>query len=150
MWTNVILFNVALLGAAVIACRWGGKPEKLVAITLLAAAIATLAAYSPYPRTFVSVEYGVVLVDLLLLVALGAIALNANRYWPLCITSLHLASTIVHVGKMVDITMNGWAYALLLKFWAYPMVVTLVVATIRHRKRLDLYGIDRPWSTFNV
>jgi hypothetical protein len=150
MWTNVVFFNALQLGVSWYACKRGGKPERWVAIAMIAAAIATLIAYSPYPRTFFEVEYGVFVIDLLLLGSLVGIAVNANRYWPMGMASLHLASTIAHLGKLLDLSMSNWAYALLLKFWAYPMLLTLVIGTMRHRRRLAHYGVDRSWSTFNA
>jgi hypothetical protein len=149
MWLNVILFNLLLLGACGFAWWRGGKPERIAAAALVVAAAATFAAYTPYPRRFFAVEYGVFAVDLILLAALVGIALNANRYWPLGLAALHLAATISHFGKMVDISMGGWGYAFLLKLWAYPMLLTLVIGTIRHRRRVSRYGVDSSWSTFN-
>lgn len=149
MWTNVILFNVLQLGASWYAVSRGGRPERLVASALLVAAVASLLVYSPYPRTFMRLEVGVLAVDLALLGALIAIALHANRYWPLAMASLHLASIIAHLGKWVDLSMSEWAYALLLRAWAYPMLLTLVIGTLRHRRRVSRYGVDSSWSTFN-
>ncbi|RYD27661.1 MAG: hypothetical protein EOP89_04265 [Lysobacteraceae bacterium] len=149
MWFNVILFNALLLAACGFAWLRGGRPEQIAATTLVVAAAATFAAYTPYPPRFFAVEYGVFGVDLLLLATLVAIALNANRYWPLGLAALHLAATIAHFGKMVDLAMGGWGYAFLLKLWAYPMLLTLVVGTIRHRRRISQFGVDRSWSTFN-
>lgn len=150
MWLNVILFNALLVAACGFAWLRGGRPEQIAATALIVAAAATFAAYTPYPRRFFAVEYGVLGVDLILLAALIVIALNANRYWPLGLAALHLAATIAHFGKMVDVSMGGWGYAFLLKLWAYPMVLTLIVGTIRHRQRVNRYGVDDPWSSTNV
>lgn len=147
MWANVYLFNGLQLAVSGYAWWRGGHPERLVAVMLLAAAGATVLAYSPFQRRFVSVEYGVLAVDLVLLVTLCAIALYANRYWPLGIASLHLAAMIAHLGKLLEYSMSGWGYAFLLKLWAYPMLLTLVLGTMRHRQRVNRYGVDRSWST---
>ncbi|KQU55839.1 hypothetical protein ASG67_06925 [Sphingomonas sp. Leaf339] len=150
MWTNVVLF---ILLQVVISCYagWrGGKPERFVAIAMFAAALATLIAYAPLSKRFVGVETGVLAVDVSLFVGLTVIALNANRYWPMAMASLQLASLIVHFGKLLDLTMGGWAYAFFLKLWAYPMLLTLVVATMRHRHRLGIHGVDQPWTIFNA
>ncbi len=150
MTTNVILFALLQLGVSAYAAWRGGKPERFVAIAMFAAAFATMIAYAPLSRRFAGAEFGVLAVDVLLFAGLTVIALNANRYWPMAVASLQLASLIVHLGKLLDLTMGGWAYALLLKLWAYPMLLTLLVATMRHRRRLVRYGVDRPWTSFDA
>ncbi len=150
MWTNVILFTLLQVGVSGYAGWRGGKPERFVAIAMFAAAFVTLITYAPLSKRFVGAEFGVFAVDIALFAGLTAIALNANRYWPMAVASLQLASLIVHLGKLLDLSMGGWAYALLLKLWAYPMLLTLVVATLRHRQRMARHGADRPWTTFNA
>jgi hypothetical protein len=150
MTMNVALFALLQLAASGYAVWRGGKPERFVAIAMFAAAFATLIAYAPLSRRFAGAEVGVLLVDIALFAGLTGIALNANRYWPMAVASLQLASLIVHLGKLLDLTMGGWAYALLLKLWSYPMLLTLVVATMRHRRRLSRHGVDRPWTSFDA
>jgi len=150
MGTNVILFALLQIGVSAYAAWRGGTPERFVATAMFAAAFATLVTYAPLSRRFVGAEYGVLAVDLALFAGLTAIALHANRYWPMAVASMQLASLIVHLGKLVDLSMGGWAYAFLLKLWAYPMLLTLLAATMRHRRRLIRYGADRPWTTFNA
>ncbi len=150
MTTNVILFMLLQLGVSGYAAWRGGKPERFVALAMFAAAAATVIAYAPMSRRFAGAEFGVFAVDVSLFAGLTVIALNANRYWPMAVASLQLASLIVHLGKLMDLTMGGWAYALLLKLWAYPMLLTLLVATLRHRRRLARYGADRPWTSFDA
>jgi len=150
MGTNVILFALLQIGVSVYAAWRGGTPERFVATAMFAAAFATLVTYAPLSRRFVGAEYGVLAVDLALFAGLTVIALHANRYWPMAVASMQLASLIVHLGKLVDLSMGGWAYAFLLKLWAYPMLLTLLAATMRHRRRLIRYGADRPWTTFNA
>jgi hypothetical protein len=150
MTMNVALFALLQLAASGYAVWRGGKPERFVAIAMFAAAFATLIAYAPLSRRFAGAEVGVLLVDVALFAGLTGIALNANRYWPMAVASLQLAALIVHLGKLLDLTMGGWAYALLLKLWSYPMLLTLVVATMRHRRRLSRHGIDRPWTSFDA
>ncbi|SFP70446.1 hypothetical protein [Sphingomonas rubra] len=146
---NILFFNSLLLATCGYAAWRGGLPERYVAASLFVAAMATLVTISPYSTRFVGVEYGVLVVDSALLVVLVAIALHANRYWPLALASLHLASLVAHFGKLLDYSMGGWGYAFLLKLWAYPMLLTLVIGTIRHRRRVSQFGVDRSWSTFN-
>jgi len=150
MTTNVILFMLLQLGVSGYAAWRGGKPERFVALAMFAAAAATVIAYAPMSRRFAGAEFGVFAVDVSLFAGLTVIALNANRYWPMAVASLQLASLIVHLGKLMDLTMGGWAYALLPKLWAYPMLLTLAVATWRHRQRLARHGADRPWTSFDA
>ncbi len=143
---NVFLFNTLLAGAALLSIIKGGVPERLAAASLVTGAIATLLSYSALTDRFYSVEYGVMAIDIVLLAALVAIALYANRFWPLALAALQFASVLAHVAKLIDVSMGPWSYAFLLKAWAYPMLLSLVVGTVRHQVRLKRFGVDRPWS----
>jgi hypothetical protein len=143
---NILIFNALLVVVALLALWRGGLPERIAAAALVLAALATRIAYSPVLSQFQGVEYGVFGVDVALVVTLGLLALRANRLWPMCLTSLHLASVLVHVGRLIEDDMAAWAYAFMLKIWAYPMLAVLLVGVERHRRRLARVGVDEPWS----
>lgn len=131
---------------AVYAIALGGGPERRAALMQLAAFSATMAAYSFPIKRYYQLEAGVLLIDLALLIGLYWLALKSNRIWPMAMTSLQLSSIVVHVARVLDVSMSPWAYAFLLKVWAYPMVGLLGVAVYRHRARLSHFSVDRAWT----
>ncbi|MES2045035.1 MAG: hypothetical protein V4475_14270 [Pseudomonadota bacterium] len=124
----------------------GGAPERWAGVLLALAAAATYFSYSPDAVRFRSVEAGVLVVDLTLTGALWWLALRSNRMWPMLITALQFASTLVHLSKAVDLGMSPWAYHFLLKLGGYPILLALVIGTTRHQMRLRRFGVDMPWG----
>lgn len=124
----------------------GGAPERWAGVLLALAATATYFSYSPDAVRFRSVEVGVLIVDLTLTGALWWLALRSNRIWPMLITALQFASTLVHISKAIDLGMSPWAYHFLLKLGGYPILLALAVGTARHDARLRRYGVDLPWA----
>jgi len=123
----------------------GGAPERWAGVLLALAAAATYLSYSPDAVRFRSVEAGVLVVDLTLTGALWWLALRSNRMWPMLITALQFASTLVHLSKAVDLGMSPWAYHFLLKLGGYPILLALAIGTARHDARLRRFGVDLPW-----
>ncbi len=147
-----ILFFYSLLTAACLYATWkGGDPERWVAATLIVATIATWVVAIGFGGSragrFIGVEYGVLVIDGLLVAVLMGIALLADRFWPLWMTALHAFGVIGHLAKVIapDILPNVYQAAHL--FSAYPGLILLALATHWHRQRLRRDGHDRSWST---
>ena len=143
---RILLFTVLLIGSCGYAIWKGGAPERVVGASLAAAYIATLMTYSELSVRFVEVEVGTMVVDLALLLALVAVALRADRGWPLLLAGLHLSSVGAHIVKLLDVDMIRVTYALMIAIWSYPMLIALAIGTRRHQLRLKRQGYDRAWS----
>ncbi|MFL6845355.1 MAG: hypothetical protein ACJ8ER_10800 [Allosphingosinicella sp.] len=39
------------------------------------------------------------------------------------------------------------AYAFVLAFWTYPMLLMIVLGTWNHQRRLAKFGVDKSWSS---
>lgn len=142
---NMVVFPTLLIGCCSYALWRGGQPEKIVAIVLTSGCFLTTGAAS-HSGGFQSVESGILAVDLICLVGLVAIALRADRFWPLWMAAFQLIGTAGHAVRLVDATIVPTTYAFMLAIWAYPMIVLLIAGTWRHRKRLARFGFDRSWS----
>jgi hypothetical protein len=127
----------------------GGKPERIGASILGMGSIATFLVVSAPAARFGSVESGILFVDVAALAGFLALALRAERLWPLWLTALHAIGTAAHAVKLVAPGVIPWAYAFALAFWSYPMLLLLVLGTWQHRKRLVRHGADKSWSTFS-
>ncbi|MEA2998759.1 MAG: hypothetical protein QOK17_592 [Sphingomonadales bacterium] len=145
----VPVFYGILLASCIYAAVRGAGPEKSVAAIYAVSAILSTALVSGRPARFGSVETGVFVVDMAMLIALAAIAFRANRFWPLWVTALQAVDTAGHTVKLIDPTVIRPAYAAILALWSYPMMLILVIGTWNHQKRLRLYGVDRSWSSFS-
>jgi len=129
-----ILFDLLLFGTCGYALLYGRQDAKIVGAMCIAASIASLAVASRYS----GVEIGVLAIDLLTLAVFLFVALRSDRFWPLWISGLQLTTTIGHVLKAIQLDLVPIAYAVALRFWAYPILIILAVATWRSRRGLEL------------
>jgi hypothetical protein len=144
---NSVAFAALLIGCCYYAWRRGGPPEQLGAAILAVGSVLTLAVVSAPVSRFHSIEIGILLVDLAALAGFLVLALCAERFWPLWVTSLHAIGTTGHAVKLADPEVMGWAYHFALAFWSYPMLLLIVLGTWNHQKRLARNGVDKSWSS---
>ncbi|WP_182466785.1 hypothetical protein [Sphingomonas gilva] len=127
----------------------GGAPERIVAVLMLVAYAVSMLVQSQFPVRFHGVELGIFMVDCAMLAALLAVALRAERFWPLWMTGLQAVAVAAHLAKMASPEVIPWAYAAMLAFWSYPMMALLAIGTWRHWRRMAAFGADRSWSAFS-
>jgi hypothetical protein len=128
----------------------GGAPERVGSTILAVASILTLVTVWGRSHGYASFQLGIFLVDLACLVAFLALALRAERYWPLWIAAVQLIATAAHGMKLADPAIIGRAYAFAMAFWSYPMLLLIALGTWRHQQRLARNGADPSWSTFSA
>lgn len=143
---RILFFDALLIMCCGYALARGGPPERIISGALLAAYAATVASYSDLAERFYQLEVGTFVVDVTLLLVLVAVALRADRGWPLLLAGLQLDSVGAHVLKYFDLPMIRVTYALMIAVWSYPMLVALAIGTWRHRQRFKALGYDRAWT----
>lgn len=143
---RVVLFFILQLGVSLYALARGGAPERIVGLALLIATALGVVMHQPFIGRFVTVDWGLLGVDLVLLVVLVAVALNADRFWPLWVAAFHMLATGAHLVRGVDYGIEPVAYAILLASWSYPIILLLAVGTLRHGERRRRNGHDLDWS----
>lgn len=144
---SIPLYYTLLLLCLGYALLKGGAPERIGTTIVLVGSLLTLATVSSQARSYASVETGVFIVDVVTLLAFLALALRANRFWPLWIAALQLIGTLGHVIKLFDPALMPKAYAFAAVFWSYPMLLLIVIGTWRHQRRLKCVGLDPSWMS---
>jgi hypothetical protein len=91
-------------------------------------------------------DLGVFGLDVLMLVLLLAIAFRANRYWPIGVGAMQMLQVVGHLLKLADPGMLPMLYWLSSVVWAYPMLLLLLLGTVRHRNREKRLGPEPSWS----
>lgn len=147
---KVVFYFSLLFACWAYALAKGAAPERIGASIIGVGSILTVVVASGPANRFASVEVGIFLVDVACLLAFLALALRAERYWPLWIAGLQLIGTAGHAVKLVDPEIIRRAYWFILGFWSYPMLFLIVLGTWRHQLRLAKFGIDRSWSNFSA
>ena len=143
---HILIYYAAALASCWFAVRYGGVPERIVAVAFLLAAVGSSALAFAGRPAFRSVDGALLSVDLALLAGLVAVALFANRFWPIWISALHLLAIAVHGVRAYDPSLVPWMYAAAISKIAYPMLALLVAGTERHRRRRSRHGVDPDWS----
>lgn len=142
----VVAFFLLLFGTCGYAIARGGRPEQLAGCALLLAATTTLLINLPRTVYFRDLETEVLLVDAALLAALVAIAMRANRFWPLWMTAMHAGTLAVHLAKAANPSLVWPVYSFAASASSIPIQILLLWGTMRHRRRLRLFGSDPPWN----
>ena len=143
---RVWIFYAVLLAAFAYALLRGGAPERLLGLAMLIAAVSTQLLQDEMAVRFAGVELNVLLVDLTLLGVMLTITLHADRFWPAWATALHLLGTGAHLARALSPDVIRLTYAVLSAAWSYPIVLLLVIGTVRHASRIRSKGWDLDWS----
>jgi hypothetical protein len=142
---NVLVFAALLAGATAFAFARGGGPERWIMATILAGSLLTLAADRADGEFFNGFAVSVFVIDLAVLGIFAGVALNADRYWPLCVAALQTVTIMVHLARILDVEIPALGYATAQAIWGYAMILLVVAGTHRHRQRLRRFGRDRSW-----
>jgi hypothetical protein len=84
---------------------------------------------------FRDAELGIMIVDAAVLVAFLVVALRSDRFWPLWAAAFQAVAIATHVAAVANPQVFWFAYALAQGFWAYPMLLAIVIGTWRRHKR---------------
>lgn len=141
MW-HIALFNVLMLVASTYALGWGGAPERVFALMSI---VALAASIHVHHDGFLKLDVSLFLVDLAFFCALYLLSIFSTRFWPIWMTGLQGLTVLSHAVILAP-PPSAAGYAILEQFWAWPMEILLIVATVRHRRRLTSNGTDRPWT----
>ena len=146
MW-HVYAFALLFLVSSVLALAIGRAPERIVAATLILASVLSVSSHAIRPK-FVHPDVLLLCIDLASTVAVGAVAMRANRTWPIYVTALMAQMDLGHLLRIADPTLVPWLYWLTSSFWGYPIQLILMIATIRHRRNGSVPG-KMSWSKFS-
>lgn len=135
---RLLLYHALLFvacGYALIRCK---TDARIVAIVFLAGNFATTALRSHAASTYSSVETSILVIDILGLAGFTYAALISDRFWPLWVAGLQLTTSMGHILKAAHTDLLPLAYAAALRFWAYPILIILLVGTWRsHRRAME-------------
>jgi hypothetical protein len=116
----------------------GRKYEQLSALVFLSATVATVLARSTGQERYIALERSDLIIDSLVLLAMVAIALRSDRFWPLWIAGLQLTISMSHLLKALRPDLLPLAYAAAERFWSYPTLIILFIGAWRqHQRRIS-------------
>ena len=128
------VFAFALASSVLVAFRRGERDEKCVAVALLIASLATPLAQT---SAFDTMQYGIFVVDALLLMLLVYVALTSRRYWPMFAAGFQLTILLFHLATDIGVRVVPAAYADSIVIWSYLVVATLLLGTFVESARRE-------------
>lgn len=140
-------FVGSLLICAAYAAIAGGGPERIGAAAYTLSVAATHLILWSHSSEYDAVEFGVLIVDVLVFIIFAILAVRANRYWPIWVSALLGLGVLGHVARWAGPDVIPWAYAVVLTLWSYPILAIIAIGTYCHRQRLKRHGTDPSWSS---
>lgn len=131
-------FVIPLAVVTLFALWAGGWPERVGATVYALSVAATHLALLMHSQMWLNLEAGVFIVDVVIFLIFVALALRADRFWPLWVSALLGIGVLGHLAKLMLPDTFWRAYAFVLAIWSYPIVALIAVGTFLHwrRKRL--------------
>ncbi|MFM5883903.1 MAG: hypothetical protein ACKOQ3_00990 [Novosphingobium sp.] len=141
-----VLQDALVVIVAVMCWRYGAGPERYSASVLVVASIADKLLHFIVGRgaTFTSLETGHLVYDLATLAAFLAIALKANRCYPLWLSSIQGIAVMGHFAAGLK-TAAPTPYAVMAIMPSYLLILTLYFGIRAHRRRTVQFGHSRAW-----
>lgn len=143
---GIALFFAVQFGVSALAIGLGGAPERIVGATLLFAAVATTLASWVFPYSFARVWWLSVWIDAVLLAILLAVTAIADRFWPIWLTAFQVLALFNHALRAYDPGLIYYAYWFIAGKMAYPMLLILLLGTLRHRGRSREHRGEADWT----
>lgn len=143
---QIAAFYGLLILSVSLAFLRGGEPEKIGALIILVMTVLQFGSLFFGPTAFHNVDLASLIVDVLGLAAFGAVAIYAMRVWPIWAASLQLLSLTSHFARNVDQSVEPLVYEVMATAPTFMVLLTLLLGTIFHRRRLHRCGADPSWK----
>lgn len=135
----MLRFTIALVllaAAALYALRRGGTPEKQVAAILVGIQLLDMAYHALGARShYLKVDAFHAFNDGWALVAMLAVALTANRFWPLWVAAFQVIACCAHYVRIMDLTVPPMVYAVMIRAPLWSQIFVLLLGTWNHARR---------------
>ena len=119
VWIAVV---VGVCGAAL----WkGGRDDRIAAVGMLTAALVSKVVYNHAQAT----EWGILTTDVFALMLFVWLALTSTRFWPLFVAGFQFLAVIIHLARVADRSLGGWAYISAEILFGYLVAATIAVGT---------------------
>jgi hypothetical protein len=125
-------FTIICVLVAALAAWKGAGPERVGAVTVMAA---TVGSFTLQRRSaWLEPQYGILLVDGLLLGFFFVWMLRTRRWWPVAATAFMLLTVLSHLAFVLTDGVGGWAYIGALNLWAYMVLGALAFGVFEARQ----------------
>lgn len=121
-----IVYTVVLIALVATVLLRGGKWEWAGAAAMIVAS-----AINPFAQdrpNWLEPQYGILMLDAALFLALTLIALRSDRWWPILSAGFQLLGLMIHLGMIMDSALLPHAYYRGLSIYSYMVILPLLLA----------------------
>lgn len=146
MAPEVSISLVLFLVTGLFAFLRGGPPERIAATVIVGWIIADVLYHLVFgPSGFDSVDPVHVFLDVGVLIAIGSLALRANRVWPLWAAAAQLICVTGHLVAYLEPGGMRRAYWAMTQIPPFIQLFALLLGAIAHTARISRLGPYRSW-----
>jgi hypothetical protein len=140
---------IAMVALCLAAFRWGKVPERIAALSVGSVFFLDLPYHAIFGAgvRFETIDVGHAVMDIIAGLLLTALALFANRFYPLCLASFQWLAITSHLVRDLNSEILPLAYALMMVVPSYMQQLVLTIGIAAHRRRERLHGPYRSWRT---
>ncbi|WOE76141.1 hypothetical protein [Alterisphingorhabdus coralli] len=132
-----MIIGILFIALAFFACIYGiiagERDGRIAALLFVAATVASYFADTLSP--WVSLVFGIFLVDVILLAGLYWLALSSRYFWPLWACGIHSVAVITHMASLIAPSFLPEVYQMIQGFWAIPTLLSMVIGIWLTRSR---------------
>jgi hypothetical protein len=128
---HIIIYYCVLAATVFFGLRFGAATERQAAVTALFGSIVTTAVANS--DSWNSLDPGLLIIDFAVLASFWWLALKSDRFWPYWVTGWQLVAVLIHIERGLFEEIMPAPYALLSMFLAYPILLLILAASLRHR-----------------
>ena len=139
------------LAVVVLLSAWawyrGGGPERACAATMLAMFVSSriYRAFFGALGDLWTADTWYFSLDVVVMVALLAIAMRANRFYPLLLAAFQLVAVCAHLVRSLVETISPIAYYIMYVGPSYFQLIIIGVGLWSHQRRIERHGSYRDW-----
>lgn len=130
-----ILFWLLFLSVTAYVLIKGDTLKRAAIGTMFFGVSATTIIYALGSHKWLPLNFSILAIDLIALLAFTWISVRSRQIWPLLLVAWQLAAVTIHVASTFAVNLMPRAYGIGQGIWAYLQFATILAATVRDRRR---------------
>jgi hypothetical protein len=140
-----VVAYLTLIVLATILAFWRGTPgERWSTSIVLLGSLLTMLIVKSQAHSFASVSVIFMLLDALVAALLCIVAVKHPAWVTILVSAFQINATFGHIVKLIAPDTIPFSYAFLLRVWAWPMVITMLISRTSPPLRAILRARDWP------